>query len=594
MVLPQDDWSQSPPPDEKVDELARDQKDKPKKPRHRHSAFQLAALNELYEQNDHPPLQSRTSLAERLGMEVKTVNAWFQNKRASTKKRSTKASASQPSVQPSQQSYELPPISALIASVPSPAPQSVHQDFDELSEDDHLSHFSDRDLSRIPYSSSEHHRQRQTSFFAGNAQHRHAIESDQSMPRKGRSRPTQVQTEQLKAFYEHTSHPTKIQREELGQRIGMRYQSVTNWFQNQRSIAKKRKDDEDAQSGVVRSTDFDQSSSSSRTYSPFPPSSSTIHPSLAANVPPATNHPSLPSSLVGIIPRARRAASAAPGSSIGYDSRASSPRVSPYRLPVGERASSVSNNRSRRTRPDPYQLEALKKLFRRTPTPSIEERGALALEINMDVGKVTNWFRNIRQTARRRSQRNPDDMDDMDFDDISVGGHTIYSRDVSRAGSPFPSMSPSSDSPISQEQDDGDIVMQDVETRRYPEPMELTVKLEIEDKHHKMYSSAPISRSHSDMGSEEDYQEAVTPPSEASPLPPFARAARTHRAERKREIVHKHHHPHHPPAPPTRDLTLSVDTITYAEMEKATAKFQTGVRVEDALLLLSFHHNVVR
>lgn len=68
MVLPQDDWSQSPPPDEKVDELAPDQKDKPKKPRHRHSAFQLAALNELYEQNDHPPLQARTSLAERLGM----------------------------------------------------------------------------------------------------------------------------------------------------------------------------------------------------------------------------------------------------------------------------------------------------------------------------------------------------------------------------------------------------------------------------------------------------------------------------------------------------------------------------------------------
>lgn len=70
MVLPQHDWSQSPPPDEKVDELANDQKDKPKKPRHRHSAFQLAALNELYDQNDHPPLQARTSLAERLGMSV--------------------------------------------------------------------------------------------------------------------------------------------------------------------------------------------------------------------------------------------------------------------------------------------------------------------------------------------------------------------------------------------------------------------------------------------------------------------------------------------------------------------------------------------
>ena len=368
---------------------------------------------------------------------------------------------------------------------------------------------------------------------------------------------------------------------------------MTNWFQNQRSIAKKRKDDEDAQTGVVRSTDLDHSSSSSRNYSPFPPSSSTIHPSLAANVPPATNHPSLPASIVGNIPRARRAASAAPGpSSLAYDSRASSPRVSPYRVPVGERASSVSNNRSRRTRPDPYQLEALKKLFHRTPTPSIEERGALALEINMDVGKVTNWFRNLRQTARRRSQRNPDDMDDVDFDDISVEGHTVYSRDVSRAGSPFPSASPSSISLASPDQEDGDVVMQDVEARRYHEPMELKVKLEIEDKHHKMYSSAPLSRSHSDMGSEEDYQEAVTPPSESSPLPPFARAVPSHPVERKREIVHEH--PHHPPASSPRELALTVDAITYAEMEKATAKFQTGVRVEDALLLLSFHHNVVR
>lgn len=45
-----------------------DTKDKPKKPRHRHSAFQLAALNELYDRDEHPPLEERTSLAERLGM----------------------------------------------------------------------------------------------------------------------------------------------------------------------------------------------------------------------------------------------------------------------------------------------------------------------------------------------------------------------------------------------------------------------------------------------------------------------------------------------------------------------------------------------
>jgi Homeodomain len=43
-------------------------KERPKKPRHRHSTFQLAALNELYERNEHPSLDDRTSLAEKLEM----------------------------------------------------------------------------------------------------------------------------------------------------------------------------------------------------------------------------------------------------------------------------------------------------------------------------------------------------------------------------------------------------------------------------------------------------------------------------------------------------------------------------------------------
>ncbi|KAF7347418.1 Pantothenate kinase [Mycena venus] len=60
--------------------------DKVKKPRHRHSAVQLAALNSLYEQTEHPSLAQRTALAQSLGLETKSVNAYFQNKRASAKK----------------------------------------------------------------------------------------------------------------------------------------------------------------------------------------------------------------------------------------------------------------------------------------------------------------------------------------------------------------------------------------------------------------------------------------------------------------------------------------------------------------------------
>lgn len=39
-----------------------------KKPRHRHSPHQLAALNALYEKNEHPSLDDRNKLANKLVM----------------------------------------------------------------------------------------------------------------------------------------------------------------------------------------------------------------------------------------------------------------------------------------------------------------------------------------------------------------------------------------------------------------------------------------------------------------------------------------------------------------------------------------------
>jgi hypothetical protein len=44
-----------------------------KKPRHRHSPTQLAALNVLFDQDEHPPLEVRAALAERLGMQVPLI-----------------------------------------------------------------------------------------------------------------------------------------------------------------------------------------------------------------------------------------------------------------------------------------------------------------------------------------------------------------------------------------------------------------------------------------------------------------------------------------------------------------------------------------
>ena len=51
-------------------------KAQPKKPRHRHSAHQLALLNELYDRDEHPPLDDHTQLAERLGMCVALDLQW--------------------------------------------------------------------------------------------------------------------------------------------------------------------------------------------------------------------------------------------------------------------------------------------------------------------------------------------------------------------------------------------------------------------------------------------------------------------------------------------------------------------------------------
>ncbi len=59
-------WDQLPPASSRLPIKT----DQPKKPRHRHLPHQLVALNELYDKTEHPSLEERTTLAERLGMYV--------------------------------------------------------------------------------------------------------------------------------------------------------------------------------------------------------------------------------------------------------------------------------------------------------------------------------------------------------------------------------------------------------------------------------------------------------------------------------------------------------------------------------------------
>jgi hypothetical protein len=142
-----------------------------------------------------------------------------------------------------------------------------------------------------------------------------------------------------------------------------RYQSVTNWFQNQRSLAKKRLDD-DPPSLTNRSL------IAVATQIPRPISCLILgigRPLRRQAFPPRSSHPSVSA----LIKRERRSPSA-------ERSNASSSSRGPYH-------SILPSHRPRRTRPEPHQLEALQKLYNRTSNPSIEERGALALEVGMYV-----------------------------------------------------------------------------------------------------------------------------------------------------------------------------------------------------------------
>ncbi|KAG6332337.1 hypothetical protein ID866_6755 [Astraeus odoratus] len=610
-----------------------------KKPRQRHSAAQLAALNGLFEKSEHPSLDQRVELAEKLGMETKTVNAWFQNKRASTKKRNkggpseqTPATshgdtledplkASSPSALPSIANLLNDPPTSL-ASTQLNAPQSTparphissrRPKRKDLHSGDLLPN-SESPVANPHQSDQPREGILESSFFAGPPEffsvqdrfvshHRGPDAEDGAVPpllnadadrfppdtdgrfvsendgaadghpsrraktESTRMRTTTKQAEELRRAYAISQHPSRDQRQQLADRIGMRLQSVTNWFQNQRSQAKKHKDE-------PRSV----------------PASSPVTADVSANrehQPPLRNKHGGPQAVLqwqrsAVSSRARRPSLTMPEKTVlplqGFSSSSavepltrmslppSSPRtrrsVTPYARDTymqpdvsgamdGVRAEDILA-RNRRSRPQPHQLQALKKLLRRTSTPSIEERTSLAFEIGMDVGRVTNWFRNIRQTARRRGKQ------------VRAGS---LSRSQPRDRSEHDSSSGSS------AYDDDDAMDLDYED---------LIDHEMDD------------------WSEEECQEAVTPSSGVSLSPPPAKRSR-------------------PPIPVHRGMggmgveSMGVGLIepgAFQELEKAVATvggssdyaldpgmntaIHNGVKVEDALLLLSFHQHVVQ
>ncbi|EJD03761.1 uncharacterized protein FOMMEDRAFT_139915 [Fomitiporia mediterranea MF3/22] len=471
-----------------------------KKPRIRHSEIQLTALNNLYEENEHPSLEERAALAENLGMDPKAVNAWFANKRSATKKKTRGVN----------HPYNTPPP--------------------HLRLDDEYDGMSSRPYSRLstPLSMADFPSIPTSDNDAHHVDSRHVFDSEiAGAPRRMRIRPTPKQREELEKLFKLNTHPSREEREALGNRIGMRYQSVTNWFQNMRSVMKKRLEDQETDSHSVQSAATHNDFGANE----FGGFSRHAEPRGYPTLPPAASHPSLSAPMPSHAPAAR----AAPLVQMqAHDS---------YRpfltAPQRRQGNPGPLTRPRRTRPEPHQLEALKKLFARTANPSIEERGALALEIGMDVGKVTNWFRNLRQTARKRAQKaNTEDGDEsMDYDD---------SAPVSRASTPlFPSAYSSSSVSV-----DGDVEHMELDGGRY-----------YGRQHH---------QPHSDGGSEEDYEEAVTPP-------PAPRTT----GRRRMDVGFLTGSNDDLPIPPHSSKSTSSTSSTDAP------------RVEDAMLLLSFSQRIV-
>jgi hypothetical protein len=222
--------------------------------------------------------------------------------------------------------------------------------------------------------------------------------------------------------------------------------------------------------------------------------------------------------------------------------------VRPLKRPASSRYSApysaqtlLAGSRPKRSRPEPYQLDALKRLFTKTHTPTIEERSALALEIGMDVSRVTNWFRNLRQTARKQTKRSGSVLDDDD--DESFTQHPL-----SRSSSVSPPFH-SSASSTSMDIEDNDFELQGAQ---------------------------------SDVGSEDDYQEAVTPPPESIVAVTTASGPISSTSSSSSRIS-------------ISQLTVAaVDSASLTELEGLSLTQYSGVKIEDALLLLSFHQHVVR
>lgn len=177
---------------------------------------------------------------------TKTINAWFQNKRASDKKRKEKEAEHMSALQSQQgQTGRLKSGAAAAQEVSKPAPGSTppssHTDSPYGVSPRPLEEEVVADEAEHPVYTGHHHHQqhhnphnhsnlRSAPPSIGTPDHlRHLPEvlpdpspaTPSNMPLKKRLRPNGSQSQQLKDFFNENPHPTKEERQELGESLGM-------------------------------------------------------------------------------------------------------------------------------------------------------------------------------------------------------------------------------------------------------------------------------------------------------------------------------------------------------------------------------------
>ncbi len=198
----------------------------------------------------------------------------------------------------------------------------------------------------------------------------------------------------------------------------------------------------------------------------------------------------------------------------------------------------------------------------------------------MDVGKVTNWFRNLRQSDRKRARQNgsasvsADEMDedgDMDLD-------TTMSMDVDDDARTYTTISRTATPSATSTSGVESIKIEAFDEKPFHRPSSRSHAHHVQSR--SIYARAPLAHSQSELGSDEEYPEAVTPSPESSPPPPTVASTSSLALPLARETK----------------ASINRYALEYAqyESEKAAPELEdSGVKMEDALLLLSFHHGTV-